>query len=273
MPSKLLAASVVLVSVAALANGHGFLIDPPARQKGASSFSEAGTVCAYDSCAWFSNGVKCRGSPTICDRDLLTSSLALDTSAEPCSKRDWETTRPWRRPGTAPVTSACGMHEGGRDTNDGAKLPAAERAHWTRGDTAKIAMAITANHGGGYYYRLCPSGDALTEACFQANPLSFASNTTTVVKTNGDTLTINATRTTAGTHPAGSQWSKNPIPSDASYFPAPFSGGSGSHWDFSLVDEVVVPEDLAAGNYTLSWRWDCELTSQVWTNCGDVTIE
>merc|ERR1712039_46202 len=22
----------------------------------------------------------------------------------------------------------------------------------------------------------------------------------------------------------------------------------------------------------LSWRWDCELTAQVWTNCGDVSI-
>ena len=24
--------------------------------------------------------------------------------------------------------------------------------------------------------------------------------------------------------------------------------------------------------YVLSWRWDCELTAQVWNACSDVTI-
>ena len=29
---------------------------------------------------------------------------------------------------------------------------------------------------------------------------------------------------------------------------------------------------LEPGEYVLSWRWDCELTAQVWNACSDVTI-
>jgi hypothetical protein len=35
---------------------------------------------------------------------------------------------------------------------------------------------------------------------------------------------------------------------------------------------VVIPKDLAAGDYVLGWRWDCEESTQVWSNCADVTI-
>jgi len=38
-----------------------------------------------------------------------------------------------------------------------------------------------------------------------------------------------------------------------------------------IVDKVHVP-NVPPGEYVLSWRWDCEQTSQVWQNCGDVTI-
>ena len=33
---------------------------------------------------------------------------------------------------------------------------------------------------------------------------------------------------------------------------------------FSIVDRVAVPGDLEPGDYLLSWRWDCEQSSQVW---------
>ena len=39
-------------------DAHGFLLQPTARQKGASDFSTAGTSCAFNSCGWFSNSVK-----------------------------------------------------------------------------------------------------------------------------------------------------------------------------------------------------------------------
>ena len=35
---------------------------------------------------------------------------------------------------------------------------------------------------------------------------------------------------------------------------------------------VTVPDGLAAGEYSISWRWDCEQTPQVWNSCADVTI-
>merc|ERR1711957_391763 len=76
------------------------------------------------------------------------------------------------------------------------------------------------------------------------------------------------------TSPAGVQWKRNPIPKDTTKdkFAPPFPGGQGSKWAFSLVDRVVLPSELPAGDYLISWRWDCEATPQVWTNCGDVTL-
>jgi hypothetical protein len=41
---------------------------------------------------------------------------------------------------------------------------------------------------------------------------------------------------------------------------------------FSVVDQVHVPADLAAGDYVLSWRWDAEQTKQVWSQCADVHV-
>ena len=41
----------------------------------------------------------------------------------------------------------------------------------------------------------------------------------------------------------------------------------------NVYDELIVPSDLPAGDYVLGWRYDCEGTAQVWTNCADVTLE
>ena len=40
----------------------------------------------------------------------------------------------------------------------------------------------------------------------------------------------------------------------------------------TIEDSVEVPADIAAGEYVLRWRWDCEASSQVWTTCSDITI-
>ena len=42
--------------------------------------------------------------------------------------------------------------------------------------------------------------------------------------------------------------------------------------NLEVVDMVRVPADLAPGAYVVQWRWDCEESSQVWLNCGDVTV-
>jgi len=44
-------------------------------------------------------------------------------------------------------------------------------------------------------------------------------------------------------------------------------------WPWSIVDKMEVPNNLPSGDYLLSWRWDCEQSSQVWQNCADVRIE
>lgn len=80
----------------------------------------------------------------------------------------------------------------------------------------------------------------------------------------------------AGTHPKGSQWTRNPIPQETNLGPKipgleDTAIGRGP-FQFSVMDRVVVP-DLPEGDYVLSWRWDAEQTKQVWSHCSDVTIK
>lgn len=122
---------------------------------------------------------------------------------------------------------------------------------------------------------------------------------------------ITAQRVSIGTLPTGSTWTKNPIPACNStsggvgspickgpQFEPPLPGlfgyggaactkvsaGAGGdctqeqydYWhakfNFNIIDTVQVPMDFDAGEYALSFRWDCEQTPQVWTQCADITI-
>merc|ERR1712032_1526907 len=63
-------------------------------------------------------------------------------------------------------------------------------------------------------------------------------------------------------------------PEGTEFYPA-VSGHSGFGKDvpdWSIMDRVVIPEDLEEGDYLLSWRWDCEESTQVWQNCADITL-
>ena len=40
----------------------------------------------------------------------------------------------------------------------------------------------------------------------------------------------------------------------------------------SILDVVSVPSNLPPGKYVLGWRYDCEATAQVWSNCADIEI-
>lgn len=54
--------------------------------------------------------------------------------------------------------------------------------------------------------------------------------------------------------------------------PAGGHGGVGfGNFDFTMVDKLKVP-DVPPGEYSVSWRWDCEETPQVWNSCADVMI-
>jgi len=251
---------------------------------------------------------------------------------------------PWRAPGYAKVLgSGCGVAGGGpkRYANggfapkgiaqgaDGTTLVEKDPTVWQLGSTVEVAWAIAANHGGGYYYRLCKKSDGISEECFQRTPLKFAGNTSFIINPNGSTFGFPMTKVTEGTWPTGSEWARDPIPgckicNDASakcgapldpvpsdqpgggytdpwnaqvdcygaccgsgaskahgvcpegteFYPA-VSGHSGfgkSVPEWSIMDKVVIPTSLAEGDYMLSWRWDCEESTQVWQNCADIRL-
>lgn len=74
--------------------------------------------------------------------------------------------------------------------------------------------------GGGYSYRLCkrqpllPPDKYLTETCFQKTPLAFVGDEQYVQfgENKSSRVAFRANRTTEGTHPPNSEWTKNPIP-------------------------------------------------------------
>lgn len=39
-----------------------------------------------------------------------------------------------------------------------------------------------------------------------------------------------------------------------------------------MLDSVKIPADLPAGKYVLGFRYDCEATAQVWSNCADIEL-
>jgi lytic starch monooxygenase len=141
---------------------------------------------------------------------------------------------PWRAPGNAPTGGACGLAGGtpypqeGPEAGDytatvyahhgmnGTALPpldAGAGSVWARGTEAEVTFQISNNHGGGYSYRLCPAASALSEACFQANPLAFATEKQALYTANGTLFPIQGVFVTEGTTPPGSMWSMIPIPS------------------------------------------------------------
>jgi len=40
---------------------------------------------------------------------------------------------------------------------------------------------------------------------------------------------------------------------------------------YEIIDQLKVP-DLQPGRYVLSFRWDCEQTPQIWSQCSDIEI-
>jgi len=280
-------------------------------------------------CFWFSNGCsigcpECDGTTrgpsihsdktdicglnytaTICHPALRT----VNTGAECGSDEDKYYYSPWRAPGSAPIFDACGMaggakawgHHGAQYRNTskaqqgdvGSSLPITKSGTvWKAGSTANVSWSITANHGGGYQYRLCPSSSPLTEDCFQKTPLSFT-GLQSFLWEDGVQVDFPGTYVTEGTLPQGSMWAMNPLPRNdtantgQSFKPrceeVPDCGseevnsrclcsGMWGPYGLQIVDTLKVPENLPPGDYVLGWRWDCEESTQVWASCSDITI-
>eukprot|EP00440_Ansanella_granifera_P013718 gb/GFBE01014907.1/.p1 GENE.gb/GFBE01014907.1/~~gb/GFBE01014907.1/.p1 ORF type:complete len:286 (+),score=36.82 gb/GFBE01014907.1/:1-858(+) len=262
-------ALAVLAALTELVASHGQLTWPPSRTGG--NLQDAGGCPAFtfsnghDFCAWFEDGVTIPHEPTLDPALITTDALS--------SGSDWTHNNPWRSPGSTPLAAPCGSNSG----RNGVDLPPKDVVNVLAGSSIELAWAINANHGGGYSYRLCSAGEELTETCFQRTPLN-AANDWSYLQVGDDKSTrrkILTNRTTAGTFPVGSQWTRNPIPDRSNYFPPPLSDPSligHGPFNWSIVDEYWLPRDLQAGRYVLSWRWDCEGTEQVWANCADLYV-
>jgi len=80
------------------------------------------------------------------------------------------------------------------------------------------------------------------------------------------------------THPSYEGWNKtkDQLPDCSRDSPtAPLSNGKGCcHTTayMAVKDQVQVPK-VKPGEYVVRWRWDCEQSPQIWSGCGDVTIE
>lgn len=121
--------------------------------------------------------------------------------------------------------SGCGVANGGPQNysrypgipgipqgTDGLTLPRTSPQFWSRGTEVEVAWAISANHGGGYSYRLCRSDGNVSEECFQSSPLRFAGDKSWIVYTDGHRKEFTRTTVRVGTFPAESEWARNPIP-------------------------------------------------------------
>lgn len=54
-------------------------------------------------------------------------------------------------------------------------------------------------------------------------------------------------------------------------FAPPYPGVVGAPLE-GILDVLKIPENLSPGDYVLGWRYDCEATAQVWSNCADITL-
>ena len=188
---------------------------------------------------WFSNGVEIPGNATI-PPEMSQPEVTCNGNAGNNNQVKF----PWNAPGSAPVFSPCGTMGGmpnGCD-NDGKGMfgdcctencgifglgnnteeyawPDMPITEWFAGYHHEVAWYCTANHAGGYSYRLCkmPEGgiSELTEECFQQTPLDFVGEEQWVNyqidRETGHRTEVQALQTTEGTFPEGSMWRANPL--------------------------------------------------------------
>ena len=105
----------------------------------------------------------------------------------------------------------------------------------------------------------------VTEECFQKGHLKFDGPDNWLLLLSDEnrveaTIRQTAVRTTEGTTPEGSEWTR--------WYSGEEYPASGYGWK----DLVQVPESLEPGDYILSFRWDCQQTPQIWQTCANVQV-
>lgn len=241
---------LLAASLSSVVDGHGAMVSPLSRNAiGSEQVNRcANGMNVHDgqSCYWYSQGCFI-GCPTcdsksgrvnvdLCGLGKLATNndpftRTVNRNATAGSKYDIYKHNPWRAPGSAPVVDACGLAGGTpwqqnvSEWGDYVPTPGVEHGHvgstlperylgvqWALGGEAEVAWQTSANHGGGYQYRLCPLSEPPTEACFQKHPLEFVREKQQIAFTNGTRVFIKGTFVDKGTLPEGSTWAMNPIP-------------------------------------------------------------
>lgn len=201
------------------ASGHGHMTLPPSTRIPGANIRTGGS-CADGQCDWFTNNQFLTGPETLpLEFRTITNGGSPDVFAG----------SPWRSPGQAPVRgSGCGVAGGGADryanggnapagiaqnTDGYSGLPQQPHTIYQIGSAIDVAWAISANHGGGYHYRLCKVSDGVSEECFQKTPLKFSGNNSYILHADGSVANEFPRRlVTEGTNPPGSEWAMDPIP-------------------------------------------------------------
>jgi len=224
------------------AYGHGSMTFPRPRNAGTSAVHPSpgqDRSCEGDACYWYQVGCYIGCPECSSQGKSLYPKPACSNPIEPTNNdpntRSWDPLtqskqgdftkyNPWRAPGKAPVVDPCGDASGYQNPGAYAEIPKGYKAfdkgsevlpegkptYWKAGGAAEVGWALSAQHGGGYSYRLCPKSLALTEACFQAHHLSFANKNTTVRYHDGSRKDFQIPTTDLIT--SGQHWRRNPIP-------------------------------------------------------------
>lgn len=290
---------LVLVQV----SGHGFMyypwnwsdknqIDPESGMQGSQWGNDY--VIPDDHCT-SSSGVPCHSAMyTGRSTDWFTNYTWISMS----SSLPWWKRTPWQSPGSAPIHGqGCGANGGnpypmgcqypGPDTDPygtkckwnggyvGGRPAVPDQAaeglfsqapvtSWQRGKAHFVYWSSGARHRGGYAYRLCkvPSGgiSKVTESCFQNGHLNFANMDSWIYDRPWSWFNTNKWQKITAqskTGPGGKIWRVINLPKN-------------SHWAFR--DQVWIPSNLPTGDYVLSFRWDCQLTPQIWSSCANIKI-
>ena len=164
-------------------------------------------------------------TPTLTDPKFLTWNI--DNKSV---KGDWNKYMPWKKPGSAKPIDSCGIASGfdpkattqyphtfkAKGVTQGMKgtdLPKGKLTYWKPGAKVTVKFRLIVNHGGGYQYRVCPTknNNVINEACFEQNPLKFATQKH-VVEMNDKQIPIAAIDVSNGVVPVGSTWRKLPLP-------------------------------------------------------------
>lgn len=223
--------AVVLTSLVGCAAAHGGLVNPPAREQSVSLWFNEGCQIGCEECkGHVKMDYNQTGPGRLCTQDMEpTLDLALHTYFNE-DNPDFYQYMPWSAPGHSPLFSPCGVAAGQstfypfngdippagyKPGFDGRNISGGSVTKWPIGSVQEVSWNIEANHGGGYAVRLCPLASEQTEDCFQQHHLPFEGDSTWIQfgEDPTDRTLIRANRTTTGTNPSGSQWTKVPIPS------------------------------------------------------------